>query len=203
MAYGLSRFCLVLVFLNLNLALASEPGQFLLPKPKSVQALARSFVLSANTPVQLRGATSIEDQFTAELLTSEIIPKAAATGGADVLMRMKIAPHPYFRREGNDVFLDVPVSLEEAVLGAKVDVPALHGPARMRIPPGAASGQCLRLSGRGVPATTPGGEPGDLLVELQIVLPPVRDERSKELLREFARLNDVDVRAHLHLMNGR
>jgi hypothetical protein len=91
MAYGLSRFCLVLVFLNLNSALASEPGQFLLPKPKSVQALARSFVLSANTPVQLRGATSIEDQFTAELLTSEIIPKAAATGmnpGAITLRRI-------------------------------------------------------------------------------------------------------------------
>ena len=117
-------------------------------------------------------------------------------------MTVSVAPHPYLRRAGRDLIMSLPVAVHEAALGAKVDVPTLNGPVRLRIPPGATSGQRLRLSGHGVPAATPGGDPGDLLVELQIVLPPVRDERSKELLREFARLNDVDVRAHLHL-NGR
>ena len=127
-----------------------------------------------------------------------------ARGGpaGDLYVMVSVAPHPFLRRAGRDLVMTLPVAVHEAALGAKVDVPALHGPVRMRIPPGAASGQRLRVAGQGVPAATPGGEPGDLLVELQIVLPPVRDERSKELLREFARLNDVDVRAHLHL-NGR
>jgi molecular chaperone DnaJ len=99
---------------------------------------------------------------------------------------------------GRDLFLTLPVAIHEAVLGAKVDVPTLDGPVRLRIPPGTASGQRLRLRGRGVPPV-PGvaAGAGDLVVEVQIVLPPVRDERSRELLREFGRLNDADVRAGL------
>jgi molecular chaperone DnaJ len=127
-----------------------------------------------------------------------------ARGGpaGDLYVTVTVAPHPYLRRAGRDLVLTLPVAVHEAALGARVDVPSLDGPVRLRIPPGAASGQRLRVSGHGVPAATPGGEPGDLLVEIQIVLPPVRDERSRELLKEFARLNDVDVRAHLNL-NGR
>jgi DnaJ-class molecular chaperone len=71
---------------------------------------------------------------------------------------------------------------------------------RLRIPAGTSSGQRLRLRGQGVPApggSAADGEAGDLVVDVQIVLPPIRDERSKELLREFGRLNDVDVRKHL------
>jgi molecular chaperone DnaJ len=127
-----------------------------------------------------------------------------ARGGpaGDLYVTVSVGSHPFLRRAGRDLVLTLPVAVHEAALGAKVDVPTLDGPARVRSPPGAASGQRLRVGGHGVPAPVPGGEPGDLLVEVQIVLPPVRDERSKELLREFARLNDVDVRAHLRL-NGR
>jgi molecular chaperone DnaJ len=90
------------------------------------------------------------------------------------------------------------VAIHEAVLGARVDVPTLDGPVRLRIPPGTASGQRLRLRGRGVPPVAGvAAEAGDLIVEVQIVLPPVQDERSRELLREFGRLNDADVRAGL------
>ena len=66
-----------------------------------------------------------------------------------------------------------------------------------KIPAGTSSGQTLRLAGRGVPAVSDGEAAGDLLVEIQIVLPPLNDERSRDLLREFGRLNDVDVRRHL------
>ena len=124
----------------------------------------------------------------------------AAAGGAagDLYVTIAVAEHPHLRRVGRDLHLTLPVAIHEAVLGARVEVPTLEGPVRLRIPPGTPSGQRLRLRGRGVPPG-PGveAEPGDLIVEVQIVLPPVRDERSRELLREFGRLNETDVRAGL------
>jgi molecular chaperone DnaJ len=125
---------------------------------------------------------------------------AGAGGGqpGDLYVTVDVAEHPHFRRVGRDLHLTLPVAIHEAVLGARVDVPTLDGPVRLRIPPGTASGQRLRLRGRGVPPVAGvAAEAGDLIVELQIVLPPVRDERSRELLREFGRLNDTDVRAGL------
>ena len=76
-------------------------------------------------------------------------------------------------------------------------MPTLDGPVRVRIPSGTSSGRRLRVPGRGVPPPNGGGEPGDLVVETLIVLPAIRDERSRELMREFGRLNDVDVRREM------
>jgi molecular chaperone DnaJ len=110
-----------------------------------------------------------------------------------------VGSHPFFGRDGRDLTLTLPVAVHEAALGARVDVPTLDAPVRLRIPPGTASGRTFRLTGAGIPA--PAGAPperaGDLVVEIQIVLPPVRDERSKELLREFGRINGEHVRDHL------
>jgi molecular chaperone DnaJ len=124
---------------------------------------------------------------------------AGARGGpaGDLYVTIEVGDHPFFRRTGRDLYLTLPLAVHEAALGARIDVPTLDGPVRVRIPPGTSSGRQLRLSGRGVPAANGGGEPGDLIVETQIVLPPIRDERSKELLREFGRLNDVDVRREI------
>lgn len=116
----------------------------------------------------------------------------------DLHVVVSVEAHPYFGRAGRDLRLTLPLAIQEAALGARVDVPTLDGPVKLRIPPGTASGQRFRLRGRGVPSAS--GHPdeaGDLLVEIQIVLPPVRDERSKALLREFGQLNDVDVRKDL------
>jgi len=96
------------------------------------------------------------------------------------------------------LYLTLPLAVDEAALGARVAVPTLDGPVTLRVPPGTSSGAVLRLKGRGVPAPAGNGaEPGDLLAEVQIVLPPVTDERSKDLLREFGRLNAGNVRQHL------
>ncbi len=113
----------------------------------------------------------------------------------DLYVTVHVQPHPAFRREGDDLVLVAPVAVHEAVLGARIEVPSLEGPAKVRIPPGTQAGQRFRLSERGVP--TPSGGRGDLIVEVRLVLPSMVDERSKELMREFGRLNAGDVRKSL------
>jgi molecular chaperone DnaJ len=125
---------------------------------------------------------------------------AGARGGpaGDLYVTIDVAVHPFFRREGRDLHLLLPVAIHEAALGARVDVPTLdETTVRLRIPAGTPSGHRLRLKGHGVPSPVPDDVDGagDLVVEIQIVLPPVKDERSRELLREFGRLNTVNVRA--------
>jgi molecular chaperone DnaJ len=126
---------------------------------------------------------------------------AGARGGpaGDLYVTISVTPHPYFQREGRDLHLVLPVAVHEAALGARVEVPTLGPAVRLKIPPGSPSGRKFRIRGHGIPAghSLDGSEAGDLIVEVQIVLPPVRDERSRELLREFGRLNDTDVRGHL------
>jgi curved DNA-binding protein len=92
-----------------------------------------------------------------------------------------------FLRKGNDVHLDVPISVEEAVTGAKVEVPTLSGKVTVTIPPGSSSGRRLRLKGKGI-----GG--GDQYVVVQIVVPEQADERARELIREFSRRAPVKPR---------
>ena len=95
------------------------------------------------------------------------------------------------------------MAVHEAALGARVDVPTLQGPLQLRIPPGTPSGRQLRIPGHGVPAVRRrAARPAIWSSDIQIVLPPVRDERSRELLREFGRLNDADVREHLFRAAG-
>ncbi len=115
----------------------------------------------------------------------------------DLYVDVHVQPHPLLRREGDHLFIEVPVAVHEAVLGARIEVPTLDGGVRVRIPPGTQAGQRFRVSGRGAP--TPNGARGDLIVEVKLVLPAIADERSKELMREFGRLNGEDVRKDLHV----
>ncbi len=116
-------------------------------------------------------------------------------GYGDLYVRVRVAPSRGFRRDGLDLHLTVPIGVHEAALGARIDVPALEGTARLRVPAGTQSGQRFRLRGRGIPSAT--GESGDLVIEVKLVLPPALDERSKSLLEEFGRLNPADVRKDL------
>ncbi|MBX3490600.1 MAG: J domain-containing protein [Parvibaculum sp.] len=107
----------------------------------------------------------------------------AGHGGADAgdaLVTVAVEPHPRFRREGHDIHLTLPVSLPEAVLGARIDAPTVSGPVSLTIPAGANAGTRLRLKGRGI--AVEGGAPGDQYVTLEIVLPEATDEA----LRDFA-----------------
>src|SRR6201994_3082199 len=110
-------------------------------------------------------------------------------GSGDLYLIIKIDNHPVFTRSGDDIQVTVPVTVPEAALGAKIEVPTIDGRAQLKIPPGTQSGQKLRLRGKGVPSASHEGVRGDQIVTIDIVVPQLRDERSKEILREFAKLN--------------
>jgi molecular chaperone DnaJ len=107
-----------------------------------------------------------------------------------------------FRRVADDIYVTVPVTIAEAALGAKIEVPTIDtheggGRTQLKIPPGTQTGQKLRLREKGVASSGREGVRGDQIVEVKIVVPKVQDERSKEILRELAKLNPEDPRAEM------
>lgn len=124
---------------------------------------------------------------------------AGAHGGApgDLYAIIRTEGHPIFHRDGDDISLTIPVTASEAALGAKIEVPTIDGRALLKIPPGTQSGQKLRLREKGVPSATREGARGDEIVEITVTVPMPRDERTKELLRELAKLNPEDPRSEL------
>ncbi len=124
----------------------------------------------------------------------------AGTMGApagDLYIIVRIGEHPIFKREGDDIHLTVPVTFTEATLGSKIEVPTIDGRTLLKIPPGTQAGQKLRLREKGVPSAVKEGTRGDEIVEVKVVTAAVHDERSKELLRELAKLNPEDPREEL------
>jgi molecular chaperone DnaJ len=118
-------------------------------------------------------------------------------GVGDLYVIIRIGEHPLFRREGDDIYITVPVSAVEAALGSKIEVPTIDGRSMLKITPGTQSGQKLRLREKGVLSATQDGVRGDEIVEVKITVPMPRDEKTKELLREIAKLNPEDPRAEL------
>jgi molecular chaperone DnaJ len=111
----------------------------------------------------------------------------------DLYVTVKVAVHPLFRRDGDDLHLEVPIAVHEAALGSRIEVPSPDGPARLRVPPGTQSGQRFRMRERGMPALGDGRR-GDLIIDVRLMLPKVLDERSKALLRELGLINGESVR---------
>ncbi|HEV3236846.1 MAG TPA: J domain-containing protein [Gemmataceae bacterium] len=115
--------------------------------------------------------------------------KGQGQGGGNLLLKIHVQPHAYFKRDGKDIILEVPLSLSEAALGAKVDVPTIQGDhLTVRVPPGASSGTRLRLRGKGING-------GDQFIEVKVVVPPVTDEPGRKLIEELARLHPQHPRA--------
>jgi molecular chaperone DnaJ len=120
----------------------------------------------------------------------------AGTHGAppgDLYITLRVEPHPFFRREGDDIHITVPVRIDEAGLGAKIEVPTIDGRALLKIPQGTQNGQKFRLREKGV-ANSRTGRRGDQIVEIVIQAPDVRDERIRALLRQYAELQPEDPR---------
>lgn len=114
----------------------------------------------------------------------------------DALIELKIRPHAYFEREGDDIVLDLPVALYEAVLGAKVEAPTIAGRVSLTVPKGASSGQLLRLRGKGV-KNAQTGNTGDQLVKLSIVLPQRIDRELFDFMETWSESHAYDPRAKL------
>lgn len=112
----------------------------------------------------------------------------------DLLIRLRMIPHPYFRREGSDIFLDLPVTYSEAVKGAKISVPTIDGPVTVSVPAGSSSGRKLRLRGRGVP--TPGtSSRGDQYVVIQVAVPHEQSRDFLDLVERLAAFEDPNLRS--------
>jgi len=114
----------------------------------------------------------------------------------DLFLAVNVASHPVFRREGDNIHIQVPVTVTEAALGTRIEVPTVDGTSSMKIPPGTQSGQLFRLREKGAPSLR-GRTRGDQLVEVKVLVPSIRDERSKEILRELERLNPTNPREEL------
>jgi molecular chaperone DnaJ len=111
----------------------------------------------------------------------------------DLYIITRVRPHSVLERKGDNLYAEVPITITEAALGTRIEVPTIDGTTTMRIPPETSSSQVFRLRGKGVPHLKGGGH-GDQFVTVKIVAPRNLDARSQELLREFARLNPSDPR---------
>ncbi|HWY45498.1 MAG TPA: molecular chaperone DnaJ [Candidatus Sulfotelmatobacter sp.] len=128
----------------------------------------------------------------------------AGTMGApagDLYLTVEVKPHAFFERRGNDLYTKIPVTVSEATLGAKIEVPTIDGRSLVRIPPGTNSGKTLRLKEKGVPSAR-NGERGDQYVEIQVVVPPPTDERVRNLMKELESVAPEDPRKDLFSKAG-
>lgn len=114
----------------------------------------------------------------------------------DALIEVSVTPHPFFRRDGDDVLLDLPVTVKEAVLGTAIEVPTIKGAVRVTVPPGSGTGTKLRLRGRGING-------GNQFVEVKIVLPPGEEPALADFLRGWTPEHEFDPRAALGLSRER
>ena len=128
----------------------------------------------------------------------------AGTMGAppgDLYLRVVVRPHPFFERRGNDLYTKVPVTVSEATLGAKIEVPTIDGRSLVKIPPGTNSGSTLRLREKGVPSAR-NGVRGDQYVEVQVVVPKRTDERVRNLMKDLEKIEPEDPRKDLFTKAG-
>ncbi len=161
----------------------------------AAQGTRRRITLGDGTQVDVKIPAGV-DQGTRIRVAGKGRPGAQGGPRGDLYVRVRMAPHPYFRREGRDIYLDLPLSLTEAALGTTVRIPTLDGPTQLKVPAGIASGAKLRLRGKGLPGPKGGGR-GDQFVVVKIVPPKHLPDEARRHLEEVARLAPYDPRAGL------
>ena len=145
----------------------------------------------------MRIPAGVQDGFRVRVAGKGNAGKSGGPGG-DLYIITKVVPHPFFERRGDDIYTTIPITVSEAALGAKIEVPTIdQNRAMLRVPPGTASGQKFRLREKGVTSLRTGRR-GDHYVEVRVQVPKVADERSKAILRELAALNPENPRADLY-----
>jgi curved DNA-binding protein len=126
-------------------------------------------------------------------LAGQGAPGAEGAPAGDLYLEIHFRPHPLYRVDGRDVYLELPIAPWEAALGAVVDVPLPDGSVQLSVPAGSGQGRKLRLKGKGIPGKTP----GDLYVLLQIAMPPQPDDAQRQAWAELARQAAFNPRAHM------
>jgi curved DNA-binding protein len=146
--------------------------------------------------IRLEDGRSLEIDMPGGMVTGQRVRlKGQGIEGGNLYLRITVAPHPFFKLEGSDVFCQVPVTPSEAVLGGPVEVPTLDGRVKMNVPSGVRSGQRLRLASKGYPDTN--GNRGDQLVEIQIVAPRDPSPQVRELYEKLRQLENFNPRQDL------
>jgi molecular chaperone DnaJ len=145
--------------------------------------------------LRVRIPTGVNDGATIRLRGQGEPGQAGAPAG-DLIVKVRVTPHPLFGRSGQDLTMTVPVTFAEAALGTELKVPTLDGPVTLKVPAGTQNGRTFRVRGRGVPGAGRKSA-GDLLVSLQVAVPEKLSRKERDLLREFASLSDTTPRNHL------
>ena len=153
----------------------------------------RAVTLPDGKPIEISVPAGVSDGQTLRL-RGKGAPGYGQGPAGDALVTISVKAHPVFRRDGDDIEIDLPITFDEAVLGAKVEVPTIAGPVALTIPKGASSGQRLRIKGKGI---TRGKTVGDQTVRLKIVLPPKIDDDMRAIAEKWRGITSFDPRADL------
>lgn len=165
------------------------------PFVEAVVGIKKRVTLSDGKVVNLTIPPATEDGTTLRLKGQGKPAKDGMPAG-DAYLELSVETHPHFTREGDDILLDLPITLQEAVLGASINVPTAHGPVSLKIPKGSNGGQRMRLRGKGVPSKS-GGEPGDQYVTLRLVLPESQDADLTQFVEKWGATHAYNPRKHL------
>ena len=165
------------------------------PFVEAVAGIKKRVTLSDGKVVNLTIPPATEDG-TVLRLKGQGKPGSGALPAGDAYLELNVEPHAYFTRDGNDILLDLPITLQEAVLGASVTVPTVHGSVSLKIPKGSNGGKRMRLRGKGVPAKGD-GEAGDQYVTLRIALPDTPDAELTDFIEKWGATHAYNPRKSL------
>ncbi|MDF1792193.1 MAG: DnaJ C-terminal domain-containing protein [Thalassobaculaceae bacterium] len=166
------------------------------PFVEAITGIKKRVTLSDGKVVNLTIPPATEDG-TVLRLKGQGKPASGALPGGDAYLELSVEGHPHFSRDGNDILLDLPITLQEAIVGASVTVPTVHGSVSLKIPKGSNGGKRMRLRGKGVPAKGADSEPGDQYVTLRIVLPDNPDADLTQFIEKWGATHAYNPRKHL------
>lgn len=159
---------------------------------EAAQGSTKRITLPTGKNLDVRIPPGVEDGQTLRL-KGQGAPGTSDGEPGDALVEITVESHPFFSRDGYDIHLDLPVTLPEAVMGAKVTVPTIHGKVTVTVPPGANTGTTLRLKGKGI-GHGKGGEHGDQFIRLKVMLPDKPDAELQAFLQQWSKAHPYDVR---------